>query len=253
MSRREIKGRYHLLDEIRGFAVICMVFFHGFYTCYEIFSSGIFGDLINFFLPAEPFFAGGFVFISGMCGLFSKNPWKRTVILISVSGALSAVTYFISENLKISCFIIFGIIHLLAACWLALSALKPVLLKCPPLVGFVLNALLVPFFYNVEHGFLGFGGFKITLPQSLYSGNFLWIFGFPSKDFASADYFPLLPWLFVFFAGFFFCRMFKKGLPDLFKKNPLPPLAFVGRHALIFYVGHQPVIFLICQLIYRFL
>ena len=87
MKRKPLAGRYFLLDEIRGFAVICMVFFHAFYTCFETLSIGFFGDLINFFLPAEPFFAAGFIFISGMCGNFSKNPWKRTVILVFVAAS----------------------------------------------------------------------------------------------------------------------------------------------------------------------
>ena len=253
MKRKPLAGRYFLLDEIRGFAVICMVFFHAFYTCFETLSIGFFGDLINFFLPAEPFFAAGFIFISGMCGNFSKNPWKRTVILVCVAAALSGATWFISSNFGFDCFVVFGIIHLLAVCWLALSALKPVLLKCPALVGFVINALLVPFLYNTEHGYWGLFGFKIALPESFYSGNIMWLFGFPSKDFASADYFPLLPWFFIFFAGFFFCRMFKNGLPGFFRKNPVPFFALVGRHALPIYIFHQPVIYLVCQAVYKIL
>ena len=54
MKRKSLAGRYFLLDEIRGFAVICMVFFHAFYTCFETLSIGFFGDLINFCLP-NPF------------------------------------------------------------------------------------------------------------------------------------------------------------------------------------------------------
>ena len=83
MKRKPLAGRYFLLDEIRGFAVICMVFFHAFYTCFETLSIGFFGDLINFFLPAEPFFAAGFIFISGkdFCNLkqfsFLKIPLSK--------------------------------------------------------------------------------------------------------------------------------------------------------------------------------
>ena len=30
-------GRIHLLDELRGFAIICMVFFHAFFTAWSMF------------------------------------------------------------------------------------------------------------------------------------------------------------------------------------------------------------------------
>lgn len=249
MKNKSFKNRYLLLDEIRGFAVICMVFFHAFYTCFDVFGLDFTGKLITFFSPAEPFFAAGFVFISGMCGMFSKNPWKRTVILMGVACGLSAVTFFITKNFEFNCFVVFGIIHLLAISWLLLSALKPVLLKIAPLLGLIINTLLAAAFFNVEHGYIGFAGLKYALPQSLYSGNFLWILGFPSKSFASADYFPVLPWVFIFFAGFFFCRMFKNGLPGIFRKDPIPPFSFVGRHALIIYIAHQPIIYLLGELI----
>ncbi len=81
----------------------------------------------------------------------------------------------------------------------------------------------------------------------------MWLFGFPSKDFASADYFPLLPWFFIFFAGFFFCRMFKTGFPAFSEKIPCPFFALVGRHALPIYILHQPVIYLVCQAVYKIL
>ena len=249
MKKPNLNNRYLLLDGIRGFAVICMVFFHAFYTCYDIFELEFTGKLIQFFTPAEPFFAAGFIFISGMCGNFSKNPWRRTVILLGVACALSGVTYFITSKFGFDCFVVFGIIHLLAVCWLVLSAIKPVVLRFPPFLGVVINALLTALFYNAERGYLGFGSLKYALPSSLYSGNFLWILGFPSKEFSSADYFPLLPWIFIFFAGFFFCRMFKNGLPALFKKDPIPPFSFVGRHALVIYLAHQPIIFLLGELI----
>lgn len=72
----------------------------------------------------------------------------------------------------------------------------------------------------------------------------LWIFGFTTPDFVSTDYFPLLPWLFVFLFGTWAGRYVKDGrLPQGFYTLKAPHLALVGRHALLIYLLHQPVLY----------
>jgi uncharacterized membrane protein len=63
-----------------------------------------------------------------------------------------------------------------------------------------------------------------------------------------ADWFPLLPWFGVVLLGLFvgdlvysdYERVFK--LPDLSKVVPIRFVDFVGRHTLIVYILHQPVL-----------
>ena len=58
----------------------------------------------------------------------------------------------------------------------------------------------------------------------------------------SADYYPLLPWIFIFLVGSFLGRPFKNGTaPKLFRANPVKDLSFVGRHTLLVYLIHQPI------------
>ena len=52
------KKRIYLLDELRGLAVFCMVFYHAFYSMSEFFNIAIGTKLLDFFTPAEPFFCG---------------------------------------------------------------------------------------------------------------------------------------------------------------------------------------------------
>ena len=74
--------------------------------------------------------------------------------------------------------------------------------------------------------------------------------GFRSPDFASADYFPLLPWVFMFLAGTFLGRYAKAGkFPEFMYRSRVPFFSWIGRHALIIYVLHQPVIYGIMLLI----
>jgi uncharacterized membrane protein len=90
--------------------------------------------------------------------------------------------------------------------------------------------------------YLGFyPNFAIKLPDFLYLNNFTMLLGFPQHGFQSADYNPIIPWLFLFIAGICVGKHIKK-LPETLSKKHIPPLAFVGRHTLIIYLAHQPVI-----------
>ena len=65
--------------------------------------------------------------------------------------------------------------------------------------------------------------------------------GFPAPAFASSDYFALLPWLFLFWTGFYLYRLRPEipALPDI----RLPGLSVISRHSLLLYLLHQPVLY----------
>ena len=68
--------------------------------------------------------------------------------------------------------------------------------------------------------------------------------GFTAPGFYSSDYFSLLPWYFLFAAGYFAHRLWYRQL----RKSPLaavhvPGLDWLGRHSLVVYLLHQPVLF----------
>ncbi len=72
--------------------------------------------------------------------------------------------------------------------------------------------------------------------------------GFPATAFASSDYFALLPWLFLFWTGFYLYRLRPEtpAVPDI----RLPGIGAIGRHSLIVYLLHQPVIYGLLALIF---
>ena len=71
----------------------------------------------------------------------------------------------------------------------------------------------------------------------------LWILGLRTADFVSADYFPLLPWIFIFlFGASLGGRIKERRLPERFYGLACPPLEAVGRHSLLIYLLHQPVL-----------
>ena len=72
--------------------------------------------------------------------------------------------------------------------------------------------------------------------------------GFPDPEFFSGDYFPLFPWIFLYLTGYFLYGMFMK-FPEV--KNalrihlPVPFLVTAGRHSLLLYLLHQPLLMLV--------
>ncbi len=240
----EKANRYHLLDEIRGLAILCMVFFHGFYLMGEIFNWGIGGKLLNFFMPAEPFFACLFIAMSGISSRLSKNNALRGAKLLVIATLVTMVTYGMQLAGVQGVVIWFGILHLLAVSMLFYAATERVLSKIPIVIVVVVSALLFALTYNLEMGYLGFGKWTYELPAIVSFNRQLYPFGITSPGFFSADYFPVFPWMFVFIAGTAIGKPFGEGrVPKFFSGRHVPFFAFCGRHSLIIYLAHQPVLY----------
>lgn len=237
------KERLILLDELRGFAVCCMVFYHGFYSMASLFGLPLGETLLLFFRPAEPWFAGLFILISGICCNFSHSNAQRGGKLLLVALAITGVTMWLVPEEQI----LFGILHFLSVSMLLYAALEPVCRRIPVAVGLLLQVFLYAGFCTISSGTCFFG---LSLPDWLYTTDWLSPLGFHSPSFHSSDYFPLLPWVFVFFFGTFLGRLAVNGrFPRFFYPSRVPFFALVGRHALLIYVVHQPVILGVCWLV----
>ena len=71
--------------------------------------------------------------------------------------------------------------------------------------------------------------------------------------FVSGDYYPIIPFFFMYLAGYFAAHIAQgidKTIPSWAYANPIPALASLGRHALPFYLLHQPIILGILELVY---
>jgi len=242
------RGRIYLMDELRGFAVFCMVFYHGFFTFGYLFGSDVGIYFFRFFMPAEPFFAGMFLFISGIASNLTHSNLARGTKLLAVALGVTLVTWiFVPEDV-----ITFGVLHFLSVCMILFGLLKPYADRFrfswfPVILCFALYFLT----RGVPSGFLGCGaGFSVPLPRSLYASAWLAPLGFPGSGFESSDYFPMLPWVFVFAAGTFVGKLAKAGrVPGIAYRSQVPVLSWFGRHALVLYLFHQPVIYGLCLLL----
>ena len=248
MESAKEKIRYHGLDEARGFAVLCMVFYHAFYTIGYNFNMSFGIVLLDFFTPVEPLFAMFFIGLSGVMCQFTRSNFKRGIKLALISAALTFVTVVVSRFGFEGSEIYFGVLHLLSVGMLLVALINPLLKKCNPMALAVIFLLLFLVLYNVEYRTLGIGTGRLSvdLPDHWYRSDALAFLGFHSPYFYSADYFPLLPWIFIFLFGAALGLYNQRGkFPRFLIKRRISPLGFLGRHALWVYILHQPVIFAI--------
>ena len=109
--------------------------------------------------------------------------------------------------------------------------------------GALVTAVLFAVCYPVGLGWVGLGGWKLMLPQSLYANYFTAFFGFYPDWFYSTDYFGLLPWLFLFWAGYYLHKAVGRRRMEPLRRPVCPVLGWMGRHSLLLYLLHQPVIY----------
>lgn len=236
--------RYSLIDAIRAVAVINMILYHLYYDILLFFTDD---PIRQTPYPVwERMICITFILISGISLNFSRRGYRRGLIVGLCALLITLMTYLVTPELVIW----FGILHFLCVAMLLTTALKKPLDKLSPIVGMILSFLLFMLCYGIPRGFIGLFSYPlIPLPDALYQYRWLSIFGFLSNGFYSADYFPILQWIFLYHFGYHLWRFLKGKQLDRFFCRRIPVLDFIGRHSLIIYMAHQPLLYGICYLI----
>lgn len=239
----EKRKRIHMLDEIRGFAILCMIVHHAFLDVGNVLELSWGYRVFDALCVVQPIFWTAFIIISGVCTGLSRNAAKRGVLVLLCSGAVTLVTALIMPLFGyIECEIYFGILHCLGFCMIAAGLLMPLIKKMDYRIGTIISLVLFLFFYGIDSGSICFG--LIDLPASMLQNNLLAPLGLHNKDFFSADYFPIIPWIFMFFMGAFLGKSAREEkLPPAMYKKRSKFLSLVGRNSLWIYLAHQPVIY----------
>ncbi len=235
------RPRLPLLDSIRGLTLISMILFHASWDAVYLF--GLQWDWFNGTgaLIWQQSICCTFILLSGFCRLLGSHPFKRGAVVFVCGVVVSVVTaLFMPQEL-----ILFGILTLMGSCMLLMSLLRPLTNKIPPVAGLIGSGILFILLRNVSRGYIGISGLRMfELPSWLYKGMVGTFFGFPDPNFFSTDYFPLLPWLFLFAVGEFLYRILEPVLYDApIMQKHFRPLSFLGRHSLLIYLLHQPVVY----------
>lgn len=243
----ENRGRVAFLDDLRGLCLMAMVVYHLFFIMGFLFDMERGMELYNFFSPVQPIFGALFILIAGVCTQFSGRLAKRGLILLACAAAISVATIVLLPRIGIDMPVWFGILHMLAIAKLLSAAGGRALLKIPAIIGLLLSAALFFYTFTASQGYLSLFGYgQVALPAWLFEHNWLLPLGFHSPNFFMWDYFPLVPFLFIFLFGAFLGKMVGNHLPT---KSLIPPLGFWGRHSLVIYLLHMPLIYGIIYLI----
>ena len=232
-----MKLRYHLLDNIRGVCIILVVWYHVLFNLSEIFG----GNYAFFRSAGMDAFRDGFVgvlmVLAGISCHFTRSNLRRGIKTLAGGLLVTAVTAMAMPSQLIT----FGILHFFGCCMLLYAALEKVLAKIPLWPGAAVSFAL----YFACRGIYG----QVTgMPRNFL----LFALGFRTGH-SSADYYPILPWVFLFLTGCFLGRLFARGeVPKVFAKNPAPALAGLGRHTMIIYLLHQPIVYGVMMLWFDF-
>ena len=249
MPTRE--GRYDLIDTVRGIAIISMVIFH---FCYDVFM--VYGrDPSWYSQPAvhiwQQSICWTFILVSGFVWSWGRSGNLKRGIMLNVWGlVISGVTVLAMPAEAVW----FGILNCIGCAVLLMIPMEPVLRRIPAAIGLVAAFALFVMFKDVQLGYLGVPGvFRLELPDWLYDCRVLTPFGFPFPGFRSSDYFPILPWLFLYICGYFLNRLVMAIRPlQSVARHGLAPLSTVGRYSIWIYLIHQPVCMLICMLVFGY-
>ena len=233
------KHRVWELDAFRGICILGMVFVHLMYDLADLYK------IIDWEYPA--WFSlmknwGGvlFVLISGICATLGRRSVRRGLIVMGCGLIVSAVTFGMYKfGFHKSIIIYFGVLHCLGACMILWWLCK----RLPTWVLAVLGVAIIVV------------GLYLT---TIYPVDHLWLMplGILPRGFQTSDYFPLLPNFGYFLMGAVIGRTVYRRKDTIFPRiNPknflIRPLSFCGRHSLLIYLLHQPILSGICMLLQK--
>lgn len=228
----ETRQRFQFVDIMRGLAVALMVAYHFSYdlSYFGLASFDFYED--RFWLNTRTFILSLFLLLVGVSlmlatrkGINRHAYGRRLGVLVLCAALISVATYYmLAERM-----IFFGVLHFIVVA----SVLGLLFIRL-----YWLNAIL---------------GVTVVMLGAFYSNAYFdqpllqWI-GLMTYKPPTVDYVPLLPWFGVVLFGLFLGRMLfvSQTLSSMLSwqgRNPLTRLlALSGRHSLLIYMVHQPLL-----------
>ena len=241
--------RLHTLDSIRGITLISMILYHAAWDAvYLIGAAWPWYHSYGAYLWQQSI-CWTFILLSGFCIPISAHRWKRGLVVFGAGLLVTAATLLVMPQEPI----IFGVLTFLGSAMLVMAAFeKAIFSQIPPVSGLILNVLLFVVLRPVNSGFLGvMDRGLVRLPAVWYHGYAATYLGFPDPGFYSSDYFSFLPWIFLFLCGYYLGRLLgvKNRSHGKLWYGKVPGAVFLGRHSLLIYLLHQPVLYMFVLLI----
>ncbi len=253
--------RLELLDMIRGLTLISMVLYH---ACWDLVYLQGSENRFALWYQSRPAFlwqqsiCWTFILLSGFCAPLSRHAFRRSLSVFLAGALVTAVTLIFTPENRI----VFGILTFLGSAGIVTALLRAAFRKIrhkaelqspggslpAPLAALCLSFWLFLAFSNVPGGVLQIlPGIRLPLPAGLYHGYPATFFGLRDPSFWSTDYFPFFPWYFLYLTGYWLNRLLSAaGLLSGGRRIlhiGLPAVSWLGRHSLLLYLLHQPVLY----------
>lgn len=222
------RPRYLLPDIFRGSAVVLMIAYH---FCYDLtyFRLAFFDFQHHFFwLSARAFIVTLFVFTSGMSFYLAYHDKIRRRHFVRRLGLITACALLVTAGsywLFPQRYIFFGILHFIVAG----SIVALFFLRFKQL-NLIIGALCVAAGISTGHSFFNHSALQ-------------WL-GLMTNKPPTEDYVPMLPWFGVMLWGLY-AGAFLKQRAWFRASLPIPAktlLEWFGRHSLLVYMLHQPLL-----------
>ena len=230
-----LSPRYVMIDALRGVAIVFMIAYH---FSFDLNYHGWIHQDFNhaaFWLIARAAIVSLFLLLVGISLVLnaqrtdSTSFWRRQGRLLAACVAVSLGSYLMFPE----SFIFFGILH-----FILIASLAGRLFLRLHYANLALSVLIV------------LSGWLYSNP--LFNTPPLQWLGFMTYKPFTEDYVPFFPWFGVVLAGIFIGQLiFIKPRPALMTapRPGLQQLAFAGRHSLLIYLLHQPVLLGILTLV----
>jgi len=223
-------NRYREIDVLRGIAITLMLFLHTLW-CLDYLGFNI--DMSAYVI--QPIVPSLFLVIAGISLYlsFSKNTdykhWMkvsvyRSIKLIILGFAITVISLFLFPNMPVISGILtcIGISLLVGIAFIRLSVNTLV----------ISNLLLIPAGFFISHTSIG--------------NNYLfYLIGFKTTI-QSLDYFPVVPWLWCMVFGITIGKLwYTNGIRQfrIPKSLNVKQLEWLGKHSLVIYLMHQPILY----------
>lgn len=245
------KKRLHLIDEYRGFVLINMIAYHAIWDLVYLFGMDWQWYKSDIGFVWQQWICWSFILVSGFCWQMSRRNLKRGLLVFGAGFLITAVTVLFMPASRV----VFGVLTLLGSSMLIMIPCDKICKKVSPLMGAVVSFCVFLFVYPVNRGYFGFGEMRlIEMPREWYANFVSTYWGFTEQGFYSTDYFSIVPWFFLYLTGYFlyslymeeYCKEYlSRGskLKQTLSSSICPPLGWVGRHSLIIYMLHQPIVY----------
>jgi len=244
----DLNQRFWEVDSVRGIAIVMMIAYHSLFdlSYFNVLDLDVTSGLFWYFARIT---AATFIFLVGVSlklshsraeklNLYSSDReffmkyLKRGLKIFAWGLGITVMTWiFIRAD-----FIMFGVLHFIGVA---------IILSYP---------FLKRRYTNLVVGILCLAA-GIYLQTVYFDFSwFMWL-GFVPSTIHTVDYFPLLPWLGVVLLGTFAGEVLYRGyrrnfhLPDLSRTCPVRMTGVLGRHSLLIYLVHQPILILILYFI----